>query len=297
MKKDEMPLYRTELRLIGPEDAKEILTKHFDKNRRIYKAVVDKYCDNIKKGTWSPYASEAISISDTGKLLNGQHRLTAIAKSEEYVWVEFRYGVPESEYVYFDQGKNRSAADLIGAKSNTSVSALTGAMLLMSSFEDISYRSFNTGGQGKTGILGATNVAMYYEAFESKYPGYIADAVNFSKKTKIADTKWNGTGIALVHVALHVMSQDILCEFETATESDADPRKSVIAFKSWMRRIGRPQHNLKGAKDRYWCWCAACKVVSVINGAPDAGFKYQEKDGKPNGNLHMPGFEPWMLRM
>ena len=47
-------------------------------NRHISEERVAKFCEKIRSGSWS--ATPAIEVFDTGRLWNGQHRLTAIAQ-------------------------------------------------------------------------------------------------------------------------------------------------------------------------------------------------------------------------
>ena len=52
-------------------------------NRRMSEERVAKFCEKIRSGTWN--AAPAIEVFDTGRLWNGQHRLTAIAQTETSV--------------------------------------------------------------------------------------------------------------------------------------------------------------------------------------------------------------------
>ena len=57
-------------------------------NRRISEEHVVRFCEKIQSGEWSP--NPPIEVFDTGRLWNGQHRLTAIVKTGKTVLLQIR---------------------------------------------------------------------------------------------------------------------------------------------------------------------------------------------------------------
>ena len=57
-------------------------------NRRISEERVAKLCEKIRLGEWSP--NPPVEVFDTGRLWNGQHRLTAIVETGETVPLRIR---------------------------------------------------------------------------------------------------------------------------------------------------------------------------------------------------------------
>ncbi len=102
------PAFATE---ITPEMATKWLEKN-TMNRRIRQSDVDKYADIMKRGQWERNG-ETIVISDTGDVLQGQHRLSACflsgASFESYVVI----GMSKEVFATYDQGKRRSGADAL----------------------------------------------------------------------------------------------------------------------------------------------------------------------------------------
>ncbi len=77
--------------LITPEIASELL-KANTINRRIKESVVGYLAGEMKNGNFV-YNGESIIVSDTGRLLDGQHRLLAIKYSGVSVYVNLVVGV------------------------------------------------------------------------------------------------------------------------------------------------------------------------------------------------------------
>lgn len=100
---------------VTPERAKEMLEQNYEDNRPVSAPVVKRYVYDMVSGNWHDDASGIISISDSGKVLDGQHRLRAVVESGTTHRFAFRYGLDESEYRFFDQGKNRTVADVLGS--------------------------------------------------------------------------------------------------------------------------------------------------------------------------------------
>jgi hypothetical protein len=67
------------LEMITPDMAADLLAVNVS-NRNVRQRRVDQYARDMQVGRWQP-TGEPITISDTGKLLNGQHRLMAVVQA------------------------------------------------------------------------------------------------------------------------------------------------------------------------------------------------------------------------
>lgn len=94
-------------KVITPEEAQALLLKN-KINRRIQEPRVKEKVDAIKSGHWTE-SNDAICVSRDGFLLNGQHRLTAIARAGIPVLVTMAYNAPDD--IVIDRGKERSPVD------------------------------------------------------------------------------------------------------------------------------------------------------------------------------------------
>ena len=111
-------------RLFTPEDAKRMLERNIDGNRRVKDYVVAKYAKDMREGRWKDDVSGQIIVSDTGKLLDGQHRLIAVMLSGIPRAFDVKTGVPESAFAYIDNGSSRTVADFIGIPNANECAAI-----------------------------------------------------------------------------------------------------------------------------------------------------------------------------
>ena len=92
---------RAEVVLITPAMAQELLLMNTF-NRPLSAAKVAKYAALMKAGAWAYNGEGSISISRTGKLLNGQHRLHAIVNSGVACLMVIAHGVLDSAFATID---------------------------------------------------------------------------------------------------------------------------------------------------------------------------------------------------
>jgi len=109
---------------ITPEVASVILDRCNHGNRRLRQGVVEKYAKMMKSGDWH-LSPEAIVISNTGRLLNGQHRLSAVVKAGRAVRFVTIRGPGDDVFAVLDRGAVRTTADaLMAEKKATEVARL-----------------------------------------------------------------------------------------------------------------------------------------------------------------------------
>lgn len=113
----------TQILLVGPETAERWL-KQNKSNRNIRPANVRVYARDMAAGHWQ-MTGEAIKFDQTGALIDGQHRLSAVIESGACVQMLVVFGLaPESQQA-MDAGARRTASDALGfaGKTNTAVLA------------------------------------------------------------------------------------------------------------------------------------------------------------------------------
>lgn len=91
-------------------------------NRALRKRTVDRYADIMRRGEWI-LTPEPIIISDKGRLLNGQHRLTAVKASGFTVQFFVISNVESDVFHALDRGATRTAADALQLPKRTVESA------------------------------------------------------------------------------------------------------------------------------------------------------------------------------
>lgn len=119
----------TEVVELTPEDAAEWLEKYQGPNRNLSERKVLQYKADMENGRWVFDASPIRFGYEKGRLrlLDGQHRLTALANSDPSLKVKFLvvYGLDNDSQLVMDQGQARTVGQQLGLRgvSNASIVA------------------------------------------------------------------------------------------------------------------------------------------------------------------------------
>ena len=113
--------------VITPEGAKDLLTRNED-NRRLRKWWVAALANKIRRGEWIA-THQGIALAKSGRLLDGQHRLAAIAESGQAVEILLVTGISDEAFKVIDSGVKRSIGDLTGLKQKEAEVARVAAVL------------------------------------------------------------------------------------------------------------------------------------------------------------------------
>ncbi|GLC28271.1 hypothetical protein [Roseisolibacter agri] len=103
----------TELVRITPKMAEELLARNVELNRRLNRALVERYATDMQNGDWQEENGETIKIAPDGTLLDGQHRLSAVVESGRPVRFLVVRNVDPDALATVDAGKSRSFADVL----------------------------------------------------------------------------------------------------------------------------------------------------------------------------------------
>lgn len=97
----------------SPDMAMDLLTFNDPgKNRYVDESRVLQYKTEANRNTFK-FNGDTICISDTFKLIDGQHRLWAIVESGKTIKIIIVTGLDEEAMVFKDLGKNRTAVDVV----------------------------------------------------------------------------------------------------------------------------------------------------------------------------------------
>jgi hypothetical protein len=99
---------------ITPDVARTMLDRNTG-NRPVDKSVLDRYTMEMKCGRWLNDGAP-IRFSKSGRLLDGQHRLSAVCQSGIPIDAVVVCGLDDDAFKTMDTGKARIAADVLGAK-------------------------------------------------------------------------------------------------------------------------------------------------------------------------------------
>ncbi len=117
---------KVEVLLVTPEMARDFLT-HNISNRKLDRHTVALYSRVLKEGLFL-LSNDAICFDLAGTLLNGQHRLTACVETGISFYCIVARGVPTESYVIMDNGKNRTASDVLYVQDVASATAVAAAI-------------------------------------------------------------------------------------------------------------------------------------------------------------------------
>ena len=81
-------------------------------NRRVRREIVLKYAKEMTEGRWKEDTGETIKISKDGVLLDGQHRLLALVKSEKSIHFHVSSEMDSDIFGFIDQGAVRNGVDV-----------------------------------------------------------------------------------------------------------------------------------------------------------------------------------------
>lgn len=121
----------TTIESITPEIAATYL--QMNKNpRRLRKHIVTRYANVMKRGQWESAHPMPIIFTDSGHLVNGQHRLSAIVESGTTQMVRVLRNQSQSIAMKIDDGLCRSSADGLpeDTKNKTIVAAVCKQVIL-----------------------------------------------------------------------------------------------------------------------------------------------------------------------
>lgn len=121
--------------LINPELASDLLQLNTS-NRPIKEATLKKYVSEMKSEKWV-FSGDMIRISKTGKLLDGQHRLLAIANSGYPQTFNIQTGLDDSAFEVMDTGKNRNAGDVLAIRGIKYHNTVAGAIRLVMIYDSL----------------------------------------------------------------------------------------------------------------------------------------------------------------
>ena len=102
---------KTEVRTITPVVATEMLKKNLN-NRKVSEKHVNFLANEMRNGNWL-FDGQPLRFDEDNILIDGQHRLNAIVKSQTSQNILIVTGLKKESFKVMDTGKNRNAADVL----------------------------------------------------------------------------------------------------------------------------------------------------------------------------------------
>ncbi|MET7766309.1 hypothetical protein [Streptomyces sp. NPDC005336] len=111
---------------VSPQLAAEWLTRNTN-NRPLSKSTVQQLVGQIQRGEWQ-LTHQGIAFDEDDVLIDGQHRLAAIAKAGITVPLTVTHGVPRTAFTVMDTGRKRTGRDALALAGETNATHLAAAL-------------------------------------------------------------------------------------------------------------------------------------------------------------------------
>lgn len=115
------PKMYSEVISVTPEIASSLLENHNHDNRSLNKNAIEKYSKIMRSGNWALTPQGLVVDHNTGKLVDGQHRLMAICQTGITVDMYITYVDDPETFKFLDQGRNRDFSDISGTPKKITV--------------------------------------------------------------------------------------------------------------------------------------------------------------------------------
>lgn len=176
--------------VVTPEMASAWLSAN-PRNRKLNRQLVAQYARAIMAGDWM-LNGESIKLSQSGNLLDGQHRLAAIIKAGQSLTTLVITGLPDEVMDTVDIGKRRILADTLTMDGHKPGAQIAGTINLLhnlgGSSRNMSWLKVTTVEGHKfldanPGVAGAVQWVMEHKGSMRWRPQYAAALFLFSKRS------------------------------------------------------------------------------------------------------------------
>ncbi len=216
------------IELITPELATQYLSRNV-KNRSIRKQEVEAYAREIKRGTFVT-THQGIAFDSDGNLIDGQHRLMAIAMAGKPVEMMVVRGVAPQALTVVDRGASRTMRDVValGEYGDSGKAAMMRNTVMLSAMSQLvacGYKSMK---------LTAAETMRLFEAFDDHTPVVFRACVN---KKSVGRSQVISAALAAMHCGV---SHDAIEKFfKVFNRSDIHNCESynVQAALNWRRQM------------------------------------------------------------
>lgn len=124
---------------VTPDRAARWLAHNIENNRRINEGTVLQYALDMREGRWNQDNAQPIQFDTEMRLLDGQHRLTAVARSGKTLRMLVVRGVPTETVSVMDAGRKRSYADALHMRGYANANRIA-ATIRLAFLWDAKYR-------------------------------------------------------------------------------------------------------------------------------------------------------------
>jgi len=247
---------KVHLEHVTPERAKKILETN-EGNRSIASAVVEKYARDMKAGAWV-LNGQTIKVGQSGRLLDGQHRLAASIKAGRGFDAIVVEGLDDTVFDTFDLGMRRSLGEILQDRREINTSTLAAvlrqAWLIKNGM--LQYRAVSPTVAELLDLLGISpdireSVRLSYKIRDVVAPGLVC-ALHFffaqvqkSKADQFIARLGDGANLS-EHSPILLLRERLNKDRASRKRDMSDAEKAAIIIKAWNAyRLGRELGTLK----------------------------------------------------
>jgi hypothetical protein len=223
-----------EIRTIGPEEAARLLESN-TVNRRIRPGHVAFFEGQLERGEMQ-LTHQGIAISESGQLLDGQHRLTAIVNTGISVPMLVASGLPEASFAVLDTGSARTAADVLSIEKVPNAAAAAAGIRLWLLYTQAPTLTWSGAIASKVGTTSAINAAL-----RADLENWIW-AAKFGQSHALANVIVPSVMAAMGYIAITEagFAPEYLEEFTGRLRDGADlaPGSPILAYRNKVYGVG-----------------------------------------------------------
>lgn len=139
---------RASVQVITPEGARQLLESNSG-NRTLNKHIIERYRNDMIHGRWRPNGS-SISVGPDGRLLNGQHRLSALIEADVAIEFVLVYEDTDDVFSTLDIGITRPTSTILtmsGLHYATAAAAISRQVLSYDAAPESTWGTDTSGGR------------------------------------------------------------------------------------------------------------------------------------------------------
>lgn len=201
---------------VGPELAKEMLAKNTAGNRKISLSNVERYASDMITQDWI-INGDTIKFSTEGELLDGQHRLTAIAESGEAQVLLIVWGLDKSAMTTVDAGRKRTYSNILDMRGVTNHALVAALAARVWHWHHGNYGTAHVArienAKYTNSIPSSAQKDVIMEKYEKAYGITFEAAASFGHKASIKRKGITGSTYALAWVLLSGIDKNLREKF------------------------------------------------------------------------------------
>lgn len=129
------PKIHASVQFIDPSWAAKLLSTNPEHQRTISRSNLTKIENSIREEKFF-LNGQAVIVSDSGKLLDGQHRLQAVVNANIGIWTVLVTNIPDEYFTFMDNGKSRSFSDVLKTMGKVNTASLGSTIQRLAEYLD-----------------------------------------------------------------------------------------------------------------------------------------------------------------